>query len=107
LEISELISVLLFLALLIWMVTQKKFCKHIAIMAYSISTWLIITSKITLWASPFQCSNRYILHIFYAFVGMAALLLKLSYRKQKFVILFSIISGLILITMYALWLFIG
>ncbi|MDO9087152.1 MAG: mannosyltransferase family protein [Anaerolineaceae bacterium] len=107
LEISELISVLLFLALLIWMVTQKKFCKHIAIMAYSISTWLIITSKITLWASPFQCSNRYILHIFFAFVGMAALLLKLSYRKQKFVILFSIISGLILITMYGLWLFIG
>ena len=107
LEFSELFSVLLFLAILIWMFTQKVFRKNLAIMMYSLVTWLLITSKITLWASPFQCSNRYILHIFFAFVGIAAIILKLSERKQKLIILLTSSISLVLSTLYGLWIFIG
>ena len=107
LEFSELFSVLLFLAILIWMFTQKIFRKNLAIMMYSLATWLLITSKITLWASPFQCSNRYILHIFFAFVGIAAFILKLSERKQKLIILLTLTISLVLSTLYGLWIFIG
>jgi Gpi18-like mannosyltransferase len=107
LEFSELFSVLLILSILIWMFIQKEFRKNLAIMMYSLATWLLITSKFTLWASPFQCSNRYILHIFFAFVGIAAIILKLSERKQKLIILLTLTISLVLSTLYGLWIFIG
>jgi Gpi18-like mannosyltransferase len=107
LEISELISVILFLLLLIWMVLQNQFRKQLPLMLYSATIWLLITSKTVFYASPLQSANRYVLHIFFAFVGLASMLLNLSWRKQKLILFFSLAACVILSGMYTLWFFIG
>lgn len=106
LVISELFSVLFFLAILVWMCTQDRFQKHIAILVYSFSTWVLITSKTTYWASPLQSANRYVLHIFFVFVGLASIFLSSSKKKQNLLLLFFMIN-LFLILLYSIWIFIG
>jgi hypothetical protein len=106
LVISELFSVLFFLAILVWMSTQDRFQKHIAIFVYSFSTWVLITSKTTYWASPLQSANRYVLHIFFVFVGLASIFLSSSKKKQNLLLLFFI-SNLFLLLLYSIWIFIG
>lgn len=107
LEISEVVSLILFLVILIWMCTQKKFKKHPAILIYSVATWILISSKTTYWASPLQSANRYILHIFFAFVGLTSIILNLSWKKQKLIIFLSLTVCIIITSLYALWFFIG
>jgi hypothetical protein len=107
LEFSEFISVMLFLILLIWMFFQTHFRKHLPLMLYSTAIWLLITSKTVYYASPLQSANRYVLHIFFAFVGLTSLILNLSWRKQNLILFLSLAVSVILSGMYALWVFIG
>ncbi len=104
---SELFSVLFFLVMLIWMATNQKFKNQIAILAYSFSTWLLITSKTTYFASPLQSANRYVLHIFFVFVGMGELIKKLSPEKKKIFFFICLILSLLLLSLYPFWVFIG
>lgn len=104
---TELLSVVVFLVILIWTCTQKKFQKHIALLTYSFSTWFLITAKTTYWASPLQSSNRYMLHIFFAFVGFASILLNLPSKKQIYILTLFLIFGLIFSVLNLLWIFIG
>jgi hypothetical protein len=106
-EITELLSVLFFLAILIWMFTQPRFRQHVGILLYSSATWILIASKTTIAGAPFQSSNRYVLHIFFAFVGMAALLEKTPEKIRKAAIPISLTFGLIFSALYALWFFVG
>ncbi len=106
-QITELLSVILFLAVLIWMFTRIEFRNHLAIMCYSAATWLLITSKTTINGSPFQSSNRYVLHIFFAFVGLAFILQRVPEKPRRLILTISVALGLINATMYALWVFIG
>ena len=106
-EISELVSVLLFLAILIWMVTRPQFRQHPALLLYSAATWLLITSKTTIDGSPLQSANRYVLHIFFVFVGLAFLLLKFPDRHRKMIVLIFSVLGMIVATLSALWVFVG
>jgi len=106
-QITELLSIIFFLAVLIWMFTQIEFRKHLAIMLYSAATWLLITSKTTINGSSFQSSNRYVLHIFFAFVGLAFILQGVSEKTRRLILTLSLALGLINSTMYALWVFIG
>ena len=107
LEFSELIRVILFLLLLIWMVLQNQFRNHLPLMLYSAAIWLFITSKTVFYASPLQSANRYVLHIFFVFVGLASMIINLSWRKQKLILFLSLATCVILSGMYALWIFIG
>jgi Gpi18-like mannosyltransferase len=107
LEFSEFISVILFLILLIWMFFQNQFRKHLPLMLYSAAIWLLITSKTVFYASPLQSANRYVLHIFFAFVGLTSLILNLSWQKQKLILFLSLAVSVVLAAMYALWVFIG
>lgn len=104
---AELLSVLFFLALLIWMFIRKEFRQHLEIMLYSAATWLLITSKTTIAGDPLQSANRYVLHIFFAFVGMAAIWQTLPQRFRRLVPLVFIIMGLICSAAYSFWIFIG
>ncbi len=104
--VSELFSVLFFLIMLIWMSTQKKFQKQLAILIYSFSTWILITSKTTFWASPLQSANRYVLHIFFVFVGLASILSSLTKKKQSLLLLLFT-SNLFSLLLYAIWIFIA
>ncbi len=106
-QISELISILLFLAILIWMFTKHEFIQHIEIMLYSLASLLLFTSKTTFSASPLQSSNRYVLHIFFVFVGIAMLMQKIAPRTRHWISLLSIILGMICVTLYSLWVFVG
>lgn len=107
LEFSEFMSVILFLLLLIWMVFQNQFRNNLPLILYSASVWLLITSKTVFVASPLQSANRYVLHIFLAFVGLASMILNLSWKKQKLILFFSLVACLLLSGVYALWTFIG
>jgi len=105
--VSELFSVLFFLIMLIWMSTQKKFQKQLAILIYSFSTWILITSKTTFWASPLQSANRYVLHIFFVFVGLAAIMQRFPNRIRKLILLISLLFNIFMLVSYGLWFFIG
>jgi len=106
-EITELVSILLFLGILIWMFINKEFRQHLPLWLYSAATWLLITSKTVSIASPMQSANRYVLHIFFAFVCMAMLLQKTSVKTRNWILMLSIILALVCATLYPLWIFIG
>lgn len=105
--ISEFVSVMLFLGIFIWMCTRQKFRKHTEIMLYSFATWLLITSKTTITASILQSSNRYVLHLFFVFIGIAVLLLRVPAKIRGSILLFNIVLGMVCATLYALWIFVG
>lgn len=107
LQVTELLSVLLFLAILIWMFTQNEFRQNLAIMLYSAATWLLITSKTTIVGNPLQSANRYVIHIFFAFVGMAVILQKTSVKVRQFILTTFLILSLVCSALYPLWIFIG
>jgi len=107
LEISEVTSIIFFLVILLWMCTQYKFRKHPAILIYSLTTWILIASKTTYWASPLQSANRYVLHLYFAFVGLTSIILNLSWKKQKLIIFLSLATCIIISCFYTLWFFIG
>lgn len=107
LEFSEILSVIFFLTIIIWMLFHPTFQKHFPIMIYTVAVWLLITSKTVVFASPLQSANRYVLHIFFVFVGFAYLINKLSPLKQKLLFFLSLAAMMTLSGLYALWIFVG
>jgi len=107
LEFSELFSTFMFLLIIVWMFTQNDFRKHLPILIYSSVIWLLISSKTVFYASHLQSTNRYVLHIFFAYVGLASMILSLSSQNQKRILLFLLILIIILSGLYSLWIFIG
>lgn len=104
---AEFIFVLFFLYILIWMFCRIEFRRHLGIMVYSASTWLLIVSKTTVNGIVPQLSNRYVLHIFFAFVGIGMLIQKIP-TKVKTIIIFTMTAlALVCSTLYSLWIFIG
>jgi Gpi18-like mannosyltransferase len=106
-QATELIFVLFFLFVLIWMFLRKEFRKHLGIMLYSAATWLLIVSKTTVNGSPPRLSNRYILYIFFAFVGIGFLIRKIPDKAQKFIFFSLIVLSMVSLTLYSLWIYIG
>ncbi len=106
-EISELVSVLLFLAILIWMVAQPRFRAQPALLLYAAITWLLITSKTTIGGAPLQSANRYVLHMFPVFIGLAALLQNAHPNLRRAVLLFFPALGMVCAALSALWIFVG
>lgn len=106
-QVTELISVLFFLVILVWMFTRPEFRQHIAIMLYSAATWLLIATKTTIIGTPLQSSNRYVLQIFFAFVGMTFLVNKLPKKMINFVPTILLFLSLVSSMLFALWVFIG
>lgn len=107
LEFSELFSTLIFLLILVWMFTQHDFRRHFPILIYSSVIWLLISSKTVFNASSLQSSNRYVIQIFIAFVGLASIIKNLSIPNQKRILLILLIIIIILSGLYSLWIFIG
>lgn len=106
-RVIQVLSVVLFLAVLIWMFTHKVFQKHLAILLYSTANWVLIVSKTGIAGAGLQSVNRYVLQIFFVFSGLAFILIKTPKRFQTFVLFLSLIGGLITSTLYALWIFVG
>jgi hypothetical protein len=107
LAITEILSVLLFLAALSWMLTKPIFRKEIPLMVYGFLTILFILIKINLKASPIQSADRYVLHCIPAFIGFAYLVLSLPEKARRLIILLSVILGMVVNTLYAMWVFVG
>jgi Gpi18-like mannosyltransferase len=103
----ELISVVFFLYILIWMFRKKEFRTHLGILLYSSATWLLITSKTSVNNFAPRLTNRYVLFIFFAFVGIAYLFEKFNDKKQKIILFVFLIINLLLLTLYTLWVYIG
>ena len=107
LVISELLSVVLFLALLIWMLFQKKYQRQLPMLLYGIALILLFTTKHNLVASALQSSNRYVIGAFPAFIGMADIVNRLSSRKRFLYHLASLTLLLVASAAYALFIFVG
>jgi len=107
LELSEFISAVLFFVLLIWILLTKTFHKKTPLLLYSFAIWFLITSKTVINASPLQSANRYVLQIFFVFIGLSSLILKRTPPKRMIILYVCLTSNLLLISMYALWFFIG
>lgn len=103
----ELISVVFFLYILIWMFRKKEFRTHLGILLYSSATWLLITSKTSVNNFAPRLTNRYVLFIFFAFVGIAYLFEKFNDKKQKNILFVFLIINFLLLTLYTLWVYIG
>lgn len=106
-QVSELLVNLAALAGLGWMLSRPDFRRQPALMAYGFATVGLTLSKHNLAASPLQSSNRYILNVLPVFIGIAWLLLRLRPAWQKAVITISIVTGMVLCSFYALWMFVG
>jgi len=96
LVLSEILSLTLFAALLMWMISQKRFRDEAALLVYSAANLLLFLSKYASQATALQSSNRYVLSLFPVFIGMAALVSRLSPGMQKIIRL--LFFGLLLIT---------
>jgi hypothetical protein len=104
---TELLSIVLFSTLLVWMFTRVEFRKEYPLLTYGLAVVAFSMVKHNLAASPMQSSNRYVLNAIPAFIGMAWLLLKLPDPWRKSIITLSAATLLILSCLYTLWVFIG
>jgi hypothetical protein len=107
LQSSELLSIVLFSALLIWMFTRIEFRKEFPLLTYGLAVVAFSMVKHNLAASPMQSSNRYVLNAIPAFIGIAWLLLRLPDAWRRSIITLSAAGLLILSCLYTLWVFIG
>jgi hypothetical protein len=103
----ELIFILFFLFILIWMFFRPEFRKHCGIMLYSAATWLLIISKTSVDGHSPRLTNRYVLYIFFGFVGIGFLTQKLPDKIKHVIFLSLIILSMISSTLYSLWFYIG
>jgi hypothetical protein len=104
---TELCAVLLALVLQAWMLTRPAFRKEIPLMAYGILSVFFNLTKYITTATPLQSSNRYILSVFPAFIGIGFLLLLLPQKWRSLLITLSAAIGLISMALYAMWIFVG
>lgn len=107
LVLSEITSILLFTGILIWMLFKPLFRKQYAMLAYGFALLLLFMGKHSIAASALQSANRYVLSIFPAFIGLAALTLEMPKWGRKVYIAASLCLACIAISLYALWVFIG
>ncbi|MFZ3078833.1 MAG: mannosyltransferase family protein [Bellilinea sp.] len=103
----EFVLILIILYILIWMFRRAEFRKHMGIMLYSAATWLLIVSKTTGNGIVPPLSNRYVLHIFFAFVGMALYIKNFPEKARIFIVFLGIALSLLGLTLYSLWVFVG
>jgi Gpi18-like mannosyltransferase len=106
-RIAEVFSALLFLIILIWMFTKSEFRKHAGIMLYSAATWIVVISKSGVAGYGLQSVNRYVLHIFFAYVGMAFFVKGQSQKINNLLMTGLISLSLINLILYSLWIFVG
>jgi hypothetical protein len=104
---SEILSLLLFAAVLIWMLTRKDFQKQIDWMGYALATLGLYLCKYSTAASTYQSANRYVLHLFPVFIGIAALLQNAPHWARTLVKSVSWIGLLSALSLYTLWIFVG
>lgn len=107
LVLSEIISILLFTGILIWMLFNPFFCRQKALLAYGFALILLFMAKHSVAASALQSANRYVLSIFPVFIGLAALTLKMPQWGRKTYIITCLSIACIVISLYALWVFTG
>jgi Gpi18-like mannosyltransferase len=107
LVIFELLTILLFWAVFIWMLTQKDFRNERAMLAYASVLLILFSGKHSLTASSLQSVQRYVLAIFPAFIGLSRITLKIPAWAQKIYLGASLTLAIIASTLYALWIFVG
>ncbi len=107
LVLSEIISILLFTGVLIWMMFKPLFRRQYALLAYGFALLLLFMAKHSIAASALQSANRYVLSIFPAYIGLAALTLEMPQRWRKTYIVACLCIACIAISLYALWVFTG
>lgn len=107
LVISELLSVLLFLFITLWMFFQPKFRRHWPMLVYSLALILLFMTKHSTAASALQSSNRYVLGAFPVFIGLAEIVLRMSKWKRMLFHLGSLALLMIASALYALFIFVG
>lgn len=107
LVLGELLSLLLFGAILGWMIGQKRFQIYPSMLIYSVGLVVLFLSKHSYSASAMQSSARYVLAIFPAFIGIGHLVDHLSSRYQKLVKLSSFFLLLLVSAIYGFGFFVG
>ena len=106
-SVSEAISVTVFLGLVLWMCTQSRYRKEPALLIYTFVSLALFTVKLNLTASPIQSTNRYVISLYPAFIGLADLVLRLPPPGRRIYTLLSLIGWLLAAMLQALWLFVG
>jgi hypothetical protein len=107
LQVSELVMLLGFLTVFVWMVAQPRFRKPLPWVLYTGMVLLLLFSKHNEGVSPYQSANRYMLTMQFVFVGLGALLLRLPVRWRGRMLAISTGLGMVLLAMYGLWIFVG
>ena len=107
LVLSEIISILLFTGILIWMIFKPLFRRQYALLSYGFALLLLFMAKHSIAASALQSANRYVLSIFPAYIGLAAFTLGMPQQWRKAYIVACLCISCIAISLYALWVFTG
>jgi hypothetical protein len=94
-------------AVLVWMLTQKRFNRQFDLIAYTVVTLGLFLVKHSQVASVYQSATRYVLSLFPVFIGIAALVIALPPVGRKAYLLLSSCGLLIVSTLYSLWFFVG
>ena len=107
LSITEALSLVLFLAISVWLFFSHEFRRKYSLLAYNSVTLLLFLSKHNLLTTPIQSANRYVLSLYPAFIGLAFFLLQRSERTRRIYMLSSLCGMIIASTLYVLWFFVG
>ena len=105
--LTEVLSITLFLTMTIWMCFRPRFRADWALLAYNFICLALFVSMQNLAATPIQSSNRYVISLYPAFIGLGALLLGWPPGRRKEYVLASLVGWMAAATLYVLWLFVG
>jgi hypothetical protein len=103
----EILSLVGFLIVLIWMLAQNRYRRQWDLMLYSAATLGLFMSRYDLRASVYLGATRYVLSIFPVFIGIADLVQRLPPRGRKLYMSLSLAGFLVVSALYALFVFVG
>jgi hypothetical protein len=107
LPVSELLSVLLFMAVFGWLLAQPRLRSRRYLLVYAAGLLLLILSKHSVQASALQSANRYVLGVLPVFFGMGGWLQMRPPAARRLLLAFSLGGLLAASAVYALWFFVG
>ena len=103
----ELLAILVFGSILVWMLTKPLFHNAPELLLYSVTTMGAFIVWDCSGCSGYISSLRYILSVYPVFIGLAWLILRLPARFQGAIVTINTFLLLICSLMYALWVFIA
>jgi hypothetical protein len=104
---ADILSLVCFSLVFLWMCTQSRLRQAKVLMLYSAVTLGALFPWHTEVGSSYLSTTRYVLSLFPVFIGIAALILKLPLRWRYNFVLVSTVGLIVIAALYALFFFVG